>query len=50
MKITVDEIGVKSNLRRWKMVKDFWMIQVYMILLTKIFQKKKTELSITPVT
>ncbi len=40
MKITVDELGVKSNLYRWKTVKDFWMIQVYMILLTKTFQIK----------
>jgi hypothetical protein len=42
MKITVDELGVKSNLCRWKTVKEFWMIQVYMILLTKTFQIKKT--------
>ncbi len=43
MKITVDELGVKSNLCRWKTVKDFWMIQGYMIFLTKTFHIKKNR-------
>jgi hypothetical protein len=46
----VDEIGVKLNLRGKKTVKDFWIDPSLMILLTKIFQIKKPELSIMPVT